>query len=179
MCSWMHILAWISHSCIVIHKLLVLDGSLHYVQCLPYAAILQIFLLFSMTWYCRIQLPGVSKQPNIRWCGFWWSIPLSVDYVWFSSIDRLSGLLHAHIAYEIGTAKIVAALCRISIVCMIWYRWIQFSAMFKRHDERWCGFRWSIPISIDYVWSVYIDRAIHTPWYSYCTWYSYIKNYRW
>ena len=31
----------------------------------------------------------------------------------------LPRLLHAHIAYEIDTAKIIAAFCRISIVCMI------------------------------------------------------------
>ena len=44
------------------------------------------------------------------------------------------------------------------IVCMIWYGWIHSSAMFKQQDVRWCGFRWSIPISIDYVWNVYVDR---------------------
>ena len=58
---WMHILAWINQSCIVVHKLLVLHGSLHYVQCIPYETILQIFILYSMIWYCRIQSPAVSK----------------------------------------------------------------------------------------------------------------------
>ena len=47
-----------------------------------------------------------------------------------------------------------------SIVSMIWYGWIQSSAMFEQQDIRWCHFRWSIPISIDYVWSMYIDRAM-------------------
>ena len=108
-CCCIHILAWISHNCVVIHKLLVLDGSLHYVQCVPYAAILQICILFSMIWYCRIQLPAVSKQRDVPWCGFRRSIPLSIDYVWNTSIDRLSRLLHADIAYEIDNAKIIAA----------------------------------------------------------------------
>ena len=62
---------WIYRSCIVIHKSLVLDGSLHYVQCIPYAEILQIFLLFSMIWNCRIQSPAVSKERDAQWCGFW------------------------------------------------------------------------------------------------------------
>ena len=42
------------------------------------------------------------------------------------------------------------------IVCMIWYDWIQSSAMFKQQDVRWYGIQWSTLISIDYVWSVYI-----------------------
>ena len=65
------------------------------------------------------------------------------------------------------------------IVYMNWYGWIQSSAMIKQQDVRWCGFRWSIAISIDYVWSVYIHGAISTPWYSYCIWNSYIKNHHW
>ena len=35
------------------------------------------------------------------------------------------------------------------IVCMIWYGWIQSSAMWKEQDVWWCGFQWWIPISID------------------------------
>ena len=65
------------------------------------------------------------------------------------------------------------------IVCMIWYDWIQWSAVFKQQDVRWYGFQWSILVSIDYVWSVYIHGAITTPWYSYCIWNSYIKNHHW
>ena len=41
---------------------MVLDGSLHYVQYIPYAAILQIFLLFSMIWDCRIKSPGRRRE---------------------------------------------------------------------------------------------------------------------
>ena len=129
-CCWIHILAWINHSCIVINKLLVLDGSLHYVQCVPHAQILQIFLLFSMIWYCRIQLRVFSKQRTM--------MRLSIGYVCNSSIDRVSRLLHAHIAYEMDTAKIIAAFLRIfywlhdfirlnSIVCHVQTTMIRFS----------------------------------------------------
>ena len=65
------------------------------------------------------------------------------------------------------------------VVCMIWYDWIQSSTMFKEQDVRWYGFQCSILISIDYVWSVCIHRAISTPWYSYCICNSYIKNHHW
>ena len=78
---------WIYRSCIVIHKSLVLDGSLHYVQCVRYAEILQIILLFSMICNCRIQSPAVSKQRDVRWCGFRYSIPISIGYLWSACID--------------------------------------------------------------------------------------------
>ena len=65
------------------------------------------------------------------------------------------------------------------IVSMILYGWIQSSAMFKQQHVRWYGFQWSILISIDYVWSVYIHAAISTPWYSFCIWNSNIKNHHW
>ena len=177
--------AWINCSSIVIHKALVLDRSLQYVQFGSFAEILQIVLFFSIIWYCQVQSPAVSKRQYVRWCNFGWSIPLSIDRVWESSFDkvistpswsccicnrycqnhrlvlpnlimivwfytvdfnrltcssdklyddvvfadrfrypltmsgnrvmkRLSRLLHAHIAYAIDTAKIIAAFCRIS-----------------------------------------------------------------
>ena len=86
-CCWIHIRVGIYRICIVIHKSLVLDGSLHYLQCVTYATILSIFILFSMIWYCRIQSTAVSKERDIRWCGFRYSIPHSIGYVWNSDID--------------------------------------------------------------------------------------------
>ena len=74
-------------SCFLIHKSLLLDGSLHYVQCVPYAEILQIFLLFSMIWNCRIQSPAVSKRRDVRWCGFRCSIAIWIGYLWNACID--------------------------------------------------------------------------------------------
>ena len=62
-------------------------GSLHHVQCVPYAEILQIFLLFCMIWNCRIQSPAVSKERDVRWCGFPYSIPISIGYLWNACID--------------------------------------------------------------------------------------------
>ena len=78
---------WIYRSCIVIHMSLVLDGSLHYVRCVPYPKILLIFLLLSMIWNCRIQSTAVSKQGYVRWCGFRYSIPTSIAYLWNVYID--------------------------------------------------------------------------------------------
>ena len=80
-CCCIHILAGIYCISIVFHKVLVLNGSLQYVKCAPYAQIRQIFLLFSMIWYWRVQSPAVSKRQDVRWCDFRWSIPLSIDYV--------------------------------------------------------------------------------------------------
>ena len=91
----------------------------------------------------------------------------------------LSQLLHAHIAYQLDMPKSSQHSFIFPIDCVIWYAWIQSFAMFKQQDVRLCGFRWSIPISIDYVWREYIDRAILTPWYSYCIWNSCIKNHHW
>ena len=91
----------------------------------------------------------------------------------------LSWLLHAHVAYITDGAKTSQHSAEFPIVCLIWYDWIQSSAMFKQQGVQWYGFQWSILISIDYVWSVYIHGAISTPWYSYCIWNSYIKNRHW
>ena len=112
-CSLIYILSWINHSCIVIHKLLVLDGSLHYVQFVPYAAILQIFILFSMICYYRIQR---MPWPN----NTMYDDAISADRFRYQltmfGIRLLIGLsrfLHTYIAYEIDTAKSIAAFFRI------------------------------------------------------------------
>ena len=91
----------------------------------------------------------------------------------------ISRLFHAYIAYVIDANKIIAAFFRISYCLHDLYARIQSSTMFKQQDIRCCRFRWSIPLSIRYVWSVYIHVAISTPWYSYCIWNSYIKNLHW
>ena len=59
--------------------------------------------------------------------------------------------------------------------CMIWYWWVHSYSVSKQQGIRWCSFHCSISILIDYIRSVYIDRAITTTWYSYCIWNSYIK----
>ena len=47
------------------------------------------FYIVCMIWYGWIQSPAVSKLQYERGCSFLWSIPLSIDYVWESSIDRV------------------------------------------------------------------------------------------
>ena len=59
---------------------------------------------------------------------------------------------------------------------MSWYGWIQSFAMFIQQDVRWYGFRWSIPLSIDYVWNLCNDTAIPTTSCSHCIWNRYRQN---
>ena len=61
---------------------------------------------------------------------------------------------------------------------MIWYARIQSSAMFKQQDIRWCGFRWSIPLSIGYVWYSGIHMGILLPSCSYCIYNRWCQNRR-
>ena len=80
----------------------------------------------------------------------------------------LSRFFHAHIAYVLDTDKSSQHSSEFPIVCLIWYARIQSSAMFKQQYIRWCGIRWSIPLSIGYVWNSSIDMAILTTSCSYC-----------
>ena len=93
---------------------MVLDGSLHYVQCVPYAAILQSFQLFSMICYYRIQrMPwpnnkmydDANSSDRFRYQLTMFGIRILIGQ---------SRLLLAHIAYDIDSAKIIAAFFRIS-----------------------------------------------------------------
>ena len=111
-CCSIHIRDWFYRSCFVIHMSLLLYGSLHYVHCFPYAEILQIFLLFSMIWNCRIQSPAVSKQRDVRWCGVRYSIPIWIGYLWNACIDM--------------------AISTPSCSCCIWNRYLQIIAAFFR-----------------------------------------------
>ena len=63
-------------------------------------------------------------------------------------------------------------------VCMIWYFIVQAPAVSKRQDVQRCSFRWSIPLSIDDVWNLCIDRAVSHHSCSYCVWYRYWQNHR-
>ena len=90
----------------------------------------------------------------------------------------LSRFFHAHLAYVIDTDNIITAFSEYPIVCLIWYARIQSSAMFKQQDIRWCGFRWSIPLSIGYVRNASINMAILTPSCSYCIFSRCCQNHR-
>ena len=48
----------------------------------------------------------------------------------------------------------------------------------QQRDVLWCGFRWPIPLSIEYVWNSSIDRSISTLSCSYCIWNRYCQNHR-
>ena len=83
----------------------------------------------------------------------------------------LCRLLHAHIAYEIDISKIIAEIYRISFSLCDLIRLNSIACLIQTTRCRMI----LIPISVDYVWSLYIDRAISTPRYSYWIWKSYIK----
>ena len=137
-CCWTHILAWINCCSIVFHQVLVLDGSLQYVQCGPYAEILQIFLFFSMIWYCQVQSPALSKRQDVRWCNFRWSIPLSIDRVWESSIDKV-----------ISTPSCSYCICnrycqnhrRLSpnFLLLVWFYTVEFNRLPWSNDKMYDG----------------------------------------
>ena len=57
----------------------------------------------------------------------------------------LSRLLNAHIAYEVDSAKIIAAFDRITYCLYDLYGWIQSPAISKRQELRWCSF--AVPFS--------------------------------
>ena len=90
----------------------------------------------------------------------------------------LSRILHDHIAYEIYTAKSSPHSSEFRIVCLIWYVLIQSSAMIKQEDVLWCRFRWSIPLSTDYVRNSSTVWAILKHSCSYCIWNWYLKIHR-
>ena len=119
-CCWIHILAWNYCSSFVFHKSLVFNGSLQYVQCAPYTEIQQIFLLFSMIWYCRVHSPAVYKRQDVRWCNCRWSIPLSIDYVLESSMDGVISTTSCSYCTSHRYCKIISSFCQI-LYCLFDY----------------------------------------------------------
>ena len=108
----------------------------------------------------RLPFPNDKMYDDVVFADrFRYSLTSSGNRVWIG----LPRLLYVHIAYEIDSAKISAAFCRISYCLYDLYGWIQSTAVFKRQNLRWCSFRWSIPLSIDYVWESSIDSVITTP----------------
>ena len=67
-------------------------------------------------------------------------------------------------------------LLNFTLLSMIWSGWMQWSAEPKRQVVPWRSFRWSVPLSIDYVWNWNFAKAIWTPACSYCAWNSCIQN---
>ena len=94
---------------------MALDGSLHYVQCVPYAVILQIFLLFSMisetVEFNRLPCPNNEMYDDAVFANrFHYQLTMFGIRV----LIWLSWFCHAHIACVINTDKIAAAFFRIS-----------------------------------------------------------------
>ena len=131
-CCWIHILAWIYRSCIVIHKSLVLDGSLHYVKCVTYAAILQIF--YCLAWSDTVEFNRLPCPNNKIYddAVFADRFRYQLTMCGIRVLIWLSRLPHAHIACEIDTDKIIASFFEFPFVCMILYGWIQSCVQFPK-----------------------------------------------
>ena len=100
-------------SCIAVHKALIFDRSLQYVQCVPYARIKLFYCLalFDTDEFNRLPCPSDRKYDDVVSIHrFLYQLPMFGIRV----VIGLPRLIHAHIAYETDTAKIIAAFCRIS-----------------------------------------------------------------
>ena len=133
------------------------------------------FAVVCMISYAWIQ--SSAKQQDVRWCGFRWSIPLSIDYVWNSSIGR--AISTSSFSYCIWNRYCQNHRSILSNVLLFaWFDALEFNRLpcskSKMYDDvlfdDWFRYK------LIYVWGVYIDRVISTPWYWYCIWNSYIKH---
>ena len=133
--------------------------------------------IVSMISYSRIQSPAGSKQKDARLCGFRWSLPLSIDYVWNASIDRVISTpscsyciwnrYRQHHRSNLSNSYCLHNLIRLN------------SIAWRVQTTRCSMMRFSlIPLTIDYVWNSSIDRAITTPSRSYCIWNRIIQIHR-
>ena len=102
--------------------------------CIPYAAILQIYYLFSMIWYCQNQSPAVSKQQGVRWCCFRCSIPLSIDYVWHSCIDRAISTPSCSFCISISYLQIYRSIL-LHILLFAWFESVEFNRLPCSHNK--------------------------------------------
>ena len=91
---------------------------------------------FCIIIYGWIQSTAESKRQDVRW--FIFADRFRYPLTTFANrvLIWLSRLIHAHIAYETDTAKIIAAFCRISYSLHDLIRWTQSSAMLKQQDIR-------------------------------------------
>ena len=128
-----------------------------------------------MILYGLIQSPVVSKRLNVWWCSFRRSIPLFIDYVWESSIDR--AIKSASFSY-----------CKLNRYCQnhrsilpifLYFAWIdtvEYSRLSCSNNNIYENivfadrFRYSLTM-----FGVCIDMAIPIIRYRYCIWNNYIK----
>ena len=142
-------------------------------------SIIPNFLLFA--WFDTLEFNRLPFSSNKIYDDMDFADPFRYQLAMFGirGLIWLSWLLNTHIAYITDDGKITAAFCRISYCLHDSIRLNSIVGYVKQQDVRWYGLQWSILISIDYDWSVYIHGAISSPWYSYCIWNSNIKNHHW
>ena len=113
-CCWIHVLAWINRSCIEIHKLLVLDGSLH--TCNVYHVRKFCRFFFCLAFFYTVEFNCLPCPNNEMYDDTVFADRFHC-YLAMFGILVLIGLslhLHAHIIYEIDTARIIAAFFQMS-----------------------------------------------------------------
>ena len=105
---------WIYRSCIVIHKSLVLDDSLQYVQCVHMRKFCRFF--YCLAWSETVEFNRLPCPKSEMYGDAVFAIRFRYQLAIFGVrvLIWLSRLLHARIAYEIDTDKIIAAFLRIS-----------------------------------------------------------------
>ena len=125
---------------------------------------------------CRVQTIRCTMM-KFSWWSFRWSIPIAIDYHWSAYIDKVMATLFcSYCIWNRYCQNNRGILSNFPLFSMIWYGWIQSpAAVPKRQDVGWWCFRWSIPLSIDYVWNSCIAGVISTPSWPYCIWNSYIQ----
>ena len=99
-----------------------------------------------------------------KWCEFRCSIPLSIECVWNLSIATAYldfVMLILHMKQMVPKSSQNSA--EFPIICMIWYGWIQSSAMCKSKMYDDVDFDDPFRYQLTYVWSMCIDWVITTP----------------
>ena len=128
---------------------MVLDGSQHYVQCVPYAEILQIF--YCLAWFDTVELNWMPYPNNKMYDNAvfdeWFHCQLTMFEI--RVLVGLSRLIHAHIAYEIDTAIIIAAFCRI-FYCL--HDLIRLNSIVCHNQTTRCTMMWLSMIDSDINW---------------------------
>ena len=128
---------------------LVLDRSLHYEQCVPYAAILQIFNC--LAWFETVEFNHLPRS-NHKMCDdavFVSRFHYQLTMFGTHRLIGLSRLLHAPIAYDTDGTKMIAAFCRISYSL---HDLIQFKSIVSHVQRARCTMVWFsiiVPIWID------------------------------
>ena len=95
---------------------------------------------YGLAWFDTVEFNRLPCPNNKMYAILADLIPQSIGYVWNSSFDTAISTPSFSYCIWIDTAKIIAALLRITYFVMIWYRWIQLYAIVKQQDVRWCDF---------------------------------------